>query len=114
MGETLLEVLYQHTTRLDELAGQAGYTQLVLRLQKGVAWLTEVHGHIRDIEGKDHPLTQRFLDTLDQWDAMDKMVREFYDHQGCVMGLGQRCPEEAPVVCRSCGERNEPGEIGAE
>ena len=48
-------------------------------------------------------MEERFLDALDFWDRMDQMLRGVYSFEGCVMGPGQRCPDESPVSCRGCG-----------
>jgi len=85
-----------------------GLANTLRRLHKGMEWLTEVDKRLRAIQDRDKRLVARFLEALDLWDNLDKMVRELYHFEGCVLGPGQRCPDDAPVACRYCGSRNRP------
>ncbi|MSQ17761.1 MAG: hypothetical protein EXR54_09435 [Dehalococcoidia bacterium] len=40
---------------------------------------------------------------LDTFEALEKLLREVYGYQGCVMGQGRHCPTASPVWCRACG-----------
>ena len=81
---------------------QESVERLLSRLRNGHTWLTEVHLQLLEEREVYEGLEDRFLEAFDSWDAMDQMLRELYSYQGCVVGPGQRCPDESPVSCRAC------------
>ncbi len=76
--------------------------KLLARLRKGHKWLAEIH--LKLLEGRQtyKGMEERFLENIDFWDRMDRMLRGVYGFEACVMGPGQRCPDESPVTCRGC------------
>jgi hypothetical protein len=72
------------------------------RLRRGLAWLTETDAGLAVEDRPDPGLTRRFLAALDAWDATENALRELYHYQGCILGPGQSCPDDAPVRCRHC------------
>ena len=74
---------------------------LLGRLQAGSRWLAEHHQLLLE----DDPLGasgDRLLQVLDGWDRLERPVRVVYGFQYCVFGVGQTCPEDAPVRCGAC------------
>ncbi|MBI4200726.1 MAG: hypothetical protein HY531_00375 [Chloroflexi bacterium] len=74
------------------------------KLRRGHAWLTETHAALLAVSnaGIGSKLEQRFLDGIDRWDSYDLALRSLYGFQGCILGPGQRCPDDSPVSCRGC------------
>ena len=75
--------------------------KLLSRLQAGTHWLTVQHQAWLD----NKPLAandERFSKALASWSEMERSLRVVYGYEGCVMGPGQRCPGDAPVICDAC------------
>jgi len=79
------------------------------RLQRGSLWLVETHAKLLSLPdgGVGTDMERLYLRGLDRWDSYDKALRTLFGFQGCVCGQGQRCPDDAPVLCRGCSERQE-------
>ena len=67
------------------------------RLRQGQTWLVAAHKQLG--EGASRADTETFGDRLDLWDKLDGLIVP----RVCPIGPGG-CDEQAPVICRSCGE----------
>ena len=76
--------------------------RLLTRLRKGHEWLSETQAKLLEEVEVYEGMQGQFNNALGGWDDLDGMLREVYSYEGCVMGPGQRCPNESPVSCRGC------------
>ena len=82
-----------------------GLENLLARLTKGHKWLIQAWAALNAMpnQGLRTPQEARFLEGLDRWDGLDKMLREVYPlYTYCVCGRFERCPEASPIRCRGC------------
>jgi hypothetical protein len=71
------------------------------RLRVGQQWLTREYQ--RWLVGDPQAATdERFSRALAGWDALERILRQLYEYQGCIFGPAQSCPEDAPVQCDGC------------
>ena len=68
-----------------------------IRALPGQTWLVAAHKLLG--EGASRADTETFGDRLDLWDKLDGLIVP----RVCPIGPGG-CDEQAPVICRSCGE----------
>ena len=90
------------------MAGTPGLETLLARLTKGHAWLIQAWAALNAMpnQGLRTPQEARFLEGLDRWDGLDKMLRETYPkYVWCVCGRYGRCPEASPAACRGCAQQ---------
>ena len=87
-----------------------GQDGLMLRLQKGAAWLKSRNALLFGMEhvGRGSQEEGEFLEAIELWDALDYTLRFVYDYKGCSLGEGKTCPDTATVRCRDCGEMEVP------
>ena len=106
-----LAVLRRHKSevlaRLRTLQGEAESAlspegrELLVRLRKGAAWLLDHHRLWQD-NSPGAAGDALFGKMLHLWADLDEQIRAQYAFKGCVCGPGQKCPEDAPVVCMAC------------
>lgn len=78
--------------------------QLLTRLKKGVAWLTDAQERLLAMErvGRGTELETQFLDAIALWDSLDMALWNIYpEFQGCVLAPN-KCLSDAPIRCRGC------------
>ena len=78
---------------------------LLQRLRRGTEWLTTSNSHLFSMPraGVGTGEERRFCEGLALWDELEHELRSaFPDHNGCILGAGQRCPAAAPVRCAAC------------
>lgn len=106
LAPDLLEGLRQHKAEIKRHL--EAERRILHRLRSGTAWLTEVDRRLRAVQDRDERLLSRFVEVLDAWDHLEKLLRVLYDYQRCILSPGQGCPDDAPVACRYCGQTNVP------
>lgn len=75
--------------------------RLVNRLRKGHQWLmTEYQKQMDD--APDAATTGLFGKALATWGELEQTLRVVHSYEGCIFGEGQRCPDNAPMVCDTC------------
>ena len=89
-------------TEQDRKRREAARDRLLERLRIGSDWLREVNERLCREEDVVAALGSRYAEALDQWESMERMVRELYGWESCVFGLGNRCPPDAVVACQTC------------
>jgi hypothetical protein len=75
--------------------------ELLTRLRKGAEWLLDHHRLWQD-ESPGAAGDALFGKMLHLWADLNEQLRAEYAFKGCVRGPGQRCPDDAPVVCMAC------------
>ena len=106
--EEVVDLLRVHKSQVVDYlrneAGGIGLAGLLSRLRNGSIWLQETHEHLVATGERYTRLEEKFLNAIDLFDGLDKLVRELYGYQDCILGSGQHCTEESPVSCRACAK----------
>ena len=81
-----------------------GVDHALSKMRKGHEWLIGTHRRVLEMSsaGIGSVLEAKLLDAIDRFDAYDLTLRIVVDFQGCILGPGERCPEDSPVSCRGC------------
>ena len=82
-------------------SSQADNSQILKRLVDGSRWLTNQH----DLYSNDDPVAvndTEFYKALDGWEKLEQQLRVQDGYQGCIFGLGERCPTEVIINCAAC------------
>lgn len=69
-------------------------------LRKGSEWLRKQHNALFDDPGSVD--LDRYTRGLDRWDGLEATLRQIHGYQGCILGEGKRCPDDAQPVCAAC------------
>lgn len=91
------------TTFLDRIgeSAPAGQRRLLARLRRGQDWLTRAWLEIQDSTREDPAATARFTSAMDAWVGLERIARNVYGIEGCVIGPGG-CQGDAPARCQAC------------
>ena len=79
--------------------------QLIASLRKGHEWLRKQHNALFDDPGSVD--LDQYTRGLDKWDGLEVTLRQIHGYEGCILGEGIRCPDDAQPTCAACAGAKE-------